>query len=56
MLLDIGLATIFAGSILAVVASDAISREIDDRAVLTGSKPVPRPVLVVGKFCILGVC
>ena len=59
MLLDIGLATIFAaGSILAAfVASDAISREIDDKTVLTVvSKPVPRPVLVVGKFLgILGV-
>ena len=59
MLLDIGLATIFAaGSILAAfVASDAISREIDDKTVLTVvSKPVVRPVLVVGKFLgILGV-
>ena len=59
MLLDIGLATIFAaGSILAAfVASDAISREIDDKTVLTVvSKPVPRPILVVGKFLgILGV-
>lgn len=52
-LLEIGLATVFvAGTLLAgFIATSAMSREIERRTVLTVvSKPVPRPVLVLGKF------
>ena len=56
LLLDIGLATIFVlGAILAgFLATAVMSREIENKTVLTiVSKPVPRPVLIVGKY--LGV-
>jgi ABC-2 type transport system permease protein len=53
MFVDIGLSTVFlATAVLAsFIATNVISREIDNRTVLTVvSKPVPRPVFVVGKF------
>jgi ABC-type transport system involved in multi-copper enzyme maturation permease subunit len=56
MFVDIALSTIFvAGTILAAfLATSAITREIDNRTVLTVvSKPVSRPIFVWGKF--LGV-
>ncbi len=56
LLLDMGLATVFVLSTLlaAFVATAVISREIDNKTVLTVvSKPVGRPTLVLGKF--LGV-
>ena len=56
MFVDIGLSTVFlATAVLAsFIATNVITREIDNRTVLTVvSKPVPRPVFVVGKF--LGV-
>ena len=56
LLLDIGLATVFVCGMLlaAFVATAVISREIERKTVLTVvSKPVPRPVVVVGKY--LGV-
>ncbi|MEX2079972.1 MAG: ABC transporter permease subunit, partial [Dehalococcoidia bacterium] len=55
-LLDIGLGTVFVfGTLLAAfMATAVISREIERKTVLTVvSKPVPRPVVVIGKF--LGV-
>ncbi|MCA3004246.1 MAG: ABC transporter permease [bacterium] len=55
-LLDLGLATVFVcGLILAaLVATSAMSREIENKTVLTVvSKPVARPVVVLGKY--LGV-
>ncbi len=56
MFVDIGLSTVFVSTALlaAFIATNAISREIDNRTVLTViSKPVPRPVFVLGKY--LGV-
>lgn len=56
LLLDIGMATVFVcGTLLAAfVATAVISREIEDKTILTVvSKPIPRPVVVVGKY--LGV-
>lgn len=56
MLVDIGLATIFIfGALLAsFIASNVLTREIENRTVLTViSKPVGRPLFVIGKF--LGV-
>lgn len=56
MLVDIGLATVFAGGALlaAFIATSVLSREIDNRTVLTViAKPVGRPLFVLGKF--LGV-
>ncbi len=56
LLLDIGLATVFvAGGLLAAfIATAVLTREIENRTVLTVvSKPIPRPVLVIGKY--LGV-
>jgi len=53
MFVDIGLSTIFTcGAILAAfLASGVVNREIENRTVLTVvSKPVPRPVFVLGKF------
>ncbi len=53
MFVDIGLSTVFISTALlaAFIATNAISREIDNRTVLTViSKPVPRPVFVVGKY------
>lgn len=53
MLLDIGLATVFlAGTLLAVfVAANVLTREIENKTALTViSKPVGRPVFVLGKF------
>lgn len=57
MFVDIALSTIFVcGTVLAsFLATSALTREIDNRTVLTVvSKPVPRPVFVVGKW--MGVC
>ncbi len=56
MFVDIGLSTIFIGGavLAAFVASNVLTREIDNRTVLTVvSKPVARPIFVLGKF--LGV-
>ncbi|MBL9141179.1 MAG: ABC transporter permease [Phycisphaerae bacterium] len=56
MFVDIALSTIFiCGTVLAsFLATNALSREIDNKTVLTVvSKPVPRPIFVVGKW--LGV-
>ncbi len=56
MFVDIGLSTVFLATavLAAFIATSVITREIDNGTVLTVvSKPVPRPVFVVGKF--LGV-
>lgn len=56
LLLDLGLATVFVSGMLlaAFIATAVISREIDRKTVLTVvSKPVARPVVVLGKY--LGV-
>ncbi|MBC7835167.1 MAG: ABC transporter permease subunit [Phycisphaerales bacterium] len=56
MLLEIGLATVFVCGMLlaAFIATAVVSREIENKTVLTVvSKPVSRPVLIVGKY--LGV-
>jgi hypothetical protein len=56
MFVDIGLSTIFIGGAIlsAFIASNVITREIENRTVLTVvSKPVARPVFVFGKY--LGV-
>lgn len=53
LLLDVGLATVFVCGMLlaAFIATAVISREIENRTVLTVvSKPVPRPVVVLGKY------
>jgi ABC-2 type transport system permease protein len=56
MLLEMGLATVLVFGMLlaAFIATAAVSREIENKTVLTVvSKPVPRPSLIVGKY--LGV-
>lgn len=56
MFVDIGLSTIFIGGAIlaAFIASNVLTREIDNRTVLTVvSKPVSRPIFVIGKY--LGV-
>jgi hypothetical protein len=56
MLIDMGMATVFlAGALLAAfVATGVLTREIENKTVLTVvSKPVKRPLFVIGKF--LGV-
>ena len=56
MMIDLGLSTVFiCGTLLsAFIATNVLNREIDNRTVLTVvSKPVPRPVFVLGKY--LGV-
>lgn len=53
LLLDVGLATVFVCGMLlaAFIATAVISREIENKTVLTVvSKPVPRPVVVLGKY------
>jgi ABC-2 type transport system permease protein len=53
LLLDVGLATVFVCGMLlaAFIATAVISREIENRTVLTVvSKPVPRPIVVLGKY------
>lgn len=53
MFIDIALSTIFTcGAILAAfLSAGVVNREIENRTVLTVvSKPVPRPVFVLGKF------
>ena len=53
MFVDIGLSTIFIGGAIlaAFIASNVLTREIDNRTVLTVvSKPVSRPVFVIGKY------
>ena len=53
LLLDMGLATVFVISTLlaAFVATAVLSREIQDKTVLTViSKPVGRPVFIIGKY------
>ena len=56
MMIDLGLSTIFlCGTLLAAfIATNVLNREIENRTVLTViSKPVSRPVFVLGKY--LGV-
>jgi len=56
MLIDVGLATVFLfGALLAAfIATNVLTREIDNKTVLTVvSKPVSRPIFVLGKY--LGV-
>ena len=56
LLIDLGLSTLFLAGLLlaAFTATSVLSREIENKTVLTVvSKPVPRAVVVVGKF--LGV-
>jgi ABC-2 type transport system permease protein len=53
LLRDMGLSTLFlAGTVLAAfTAAGAVSREIEDRTVLTVvSKPISRPLFILGKF------
>lgn len=53
MFVDIGLSTIFIATavIAAFIATNVLSREIDNKTVLTVvSKPVSRPTFVVGKY------
>jgi ABC-2 type transport system permease protein len=53
MLIDIGLATVFlCGALLAAfIATNVLGREIENRTALTViSKPVSRPIFVLGKF------
>ena len=53
MFVDIGLSTVFLSTavLASFIATNVITREIDNRTVLTVvSKPVPRPIFVVGKF------
>lgn len=59
LLFDVGLATVFVlGIVLAAfVATAAVSREIDNKTVLTiVSKPIGRAAVVVGKFLGVSVC
>jgi len=56
MLIEVGMSTIMLAGLLlaALLATSVLTREIDNRTVLTVvSKPVERPVLLLGKF--LGV-
>lgn len=56
MFIDIGLSSVFLAGVIgsAFVATNVLTREIENRTVLTVvSKPVPRPLFVIGKF--LGV-
>jgi ABC-type transport system involved in multi-copper enzyme maturation permease subunit len=56
MLIDLGLSTVFLAGLLlaAFTATGVLSEEVTNRTVLTVvSKPVPRPVFILGKF--LGV-
>lgn len=56
LLVDLGLSTLFLTGLLmaAFTATSVLSREIENKTVLTVvSKPVPRPLVVLGKF--LGV-
>lgn len=53
LLLDIGMSTVFvAATILAAfIATSVLSREIDNKTILTVvSKPVSRPILILGKY------
>ena len=53
MLIDLGLATVFLSITIlsAFIATSVLGREIDNRTVLTVvSKPVPRPIFIVGKY------
>jgi len=53
MLLDVGLATVFVASTLlaALICTSVVSREIENKTALTViSKPIGRPVFVVGKY------
>lgn len=56
LLIDLGLSTLFLTGLLmaAFTATSVLAREIDNKTVITVvSKPVPRPLVVIGKF--LGV-
>ena len=56
MFVDIGLSSVFLAGVIgaAFIATNVLTREIDNKTVLTVvSKPVPRPLFILGKF--LGV-
>ncbi|MAJ45846.1 MAG: hypothetical protein CBC35_00840 [Planctomycetes bacterium TMED75] len=56
MFVDIGLSSVFLAGVLgsAFIATNVLTKEIENRTVLTVvSKPVPRPLFIIGKF--LGV-
>jgi ABC-2 type transport system permease protein len=56
MFVDIGLSTVFLATavLAAFISTNVLAREIENRTVLTVvSKPVPRPVFILGKY--LGV-
>lgn len=56
LLLDIGMSTVFVAAMLlaAFIATSVLSREIENKTILTVvSKPVSRPLLIIGKY--LGV-
>ncbi|HRP61767.1 MAG TPA: hypothetical protein PK400_00560 [Phycisphaerales bacterium] len=56
MLIDMGLATVFVSGVLlaAFIATSVLTREIENRTALTVvSKPVSRPIFIIGKY--LGV-
>jgi len=53
MLLDVGLATVFVAStvLAALICTSVVSREIENKTALTViSKPIGRPVFVIGKY------
>lgn len=53
LLLDLGMATVFVCGMLlaAFIATAVVSREVDNKTILTVvSKPVARPVVVLGKY------
>lgn len=53
MFIDIGLSTVFVAGVLgaAFIATNVLTREIENKTVLTVvSKPVPRPIFILGKY------
>ncbi len=53
LLLDIGMSTVFVAAMLlaAFIATSVLSKEIENKTVLTVvSKPVSRPLLIIGKY------
>ena len=59
MFIDIGLSSVFLAGVIgsAFVATNVLTREIENRTVLTVvSKPVPRPVFILGKYLGVSIC
>ena len=59
MFIDIGLSTVFLAGVIgsAFIATNVLTREIENKTVLTVvSKPVPRPIFIVGKFLGAAFC